>query len=102
MFTCIVFVAGFGSVKSGFSQSRDTLIAQYNVIQCPDLIEENADNPDFVILDVRTSGEYNPKHIWGAITRNYYASNFADLIDALPRHKLYPVHCKSGGRSTAG
>jgi len=97
----IVIIASLGLGEVVYSQTRDTLIAQYNVIQCNNLIQDNADNPNFVILDVRTAGEHNPEHIWGSINRNYYASNFTALLDALPRHKLYLVHCKSGARSTA-
>lgn len=74
-------------------------MAQYSVYQSDSLIQANTANPDFVIMDVRTSGPYYAAHLLGAINRNYYASNFDDLIDALPRHKLYLVHCQSGGRS---
>jgi len=84
-----------------FSQTPDTLLTHYNVQQCDSLIQANSTNPDFVILDVRTSSEYNPQHLEGAINRNYYAANFQQLLDALPRNKFYLIHCRSGSRSDA-
>lgn len=94
-----VFVIGATPIKLVRPASQDTLLVHYNVYQCDSLVQANATNPDFVILDVRTSGEYIYAHLLGAINKNYYASNFTQLIDALPRHKMYLVHCRSGGRS---
>jgi rhodanese-related sulfurtransferase len=94
-----VFVFGFGPIKMAYPGIQDTLLVHYDVYQCDSLIQANATNPDFVILDVRTSGEHLYAHLLGAINRNYYASNFSQLIDALPRHKMYLIHCRSGGRS---
>ncbi|OQX82321.1 MAG: hypothetical protein B6D64_00695 [Bacteroidetes bacterium 4484_276] len=94
-----VFVLCAGPVKSVYPATQDTLQVHYNVYQCDSLVQANATNPDFVILDVRTSGEYLYEHLMGSINRNYYASNFNELIDALPRHKMYLIHCRSGGRS---
>lgn len=68
-------------------------------IQCDSLIQANVDNPDFIILDVRTPAEYNPEHLEGAIQRNYYDADFIDQLDELPKHKSYLIHCRSGARS---
>ncbi len=67
--------------------------------QADSLINANVDNPNFVILDVRTPGEYNPQHLEGAINRNFYDSDFDSQLDALDKEKMYLIHCKSGGRS---
>lgn len=80
-------------------QTPDTLQAQFTVQQCDSLIQANANNPNFVILDVRTPGEYDPQHLEGAINRDYYASNFSQTINSLPKHKMYVIHCAGGGRS---
>lgn len=55
--------------------------------------------PDVVVLDIRTPGEFNAGHIAGAINIDYYAANFDDRIAALDPSKTYVLHCKSGGRS---
>ena len=66
------------------------------------LISTRAGDPDFVILDVRTSGEYAGGHIDGAVNIDYYDPGFESLIDALDRTKTYLVHCQSGNRSASG
>jgi len=82
-----------------FAHSSDTLLVHFTVNQCDSLIQANVNNPDFVVLDVRRPTEHNPEHLTGAINRDYYASDFDDQIDQLPRHKLYIIYCRSGGRS---
>ena len=69
------------------------------VVQCDSVINANYDNPDFVILDVRTSGEYIPQHLEDAINIDYYAADFSEQLDQLNKEKTYLIHCKSGGRS---
>jgi rhodanese-related sulfurtransferase len=51
-----------------------------------------------VILDIRTPAEYDPKHIEGAINRNYYET-FDQKLDSLDKQKRYLLHCQSGARS---
>ncbi len=69
------------------------------VSQCDSLIKANAANPNFVILDVRTLNEWTGGHLKGSINRNYYDSDFQQQLDALPKHKIFLIHCQSGGRS---
>ncbi len=83
-----------------FAQSSP-IFEHLNVAQSDSLINANANNPNFVILDVRTPNEYIPMHLEGAINRNYYDPNFNSLIDSLNKNKAYLVHCASGGRSGA-
>jgi rhodanese-related sulfurtransferase len=65
------------------------------------LISARAGDPDFVILDVRTSVEYAGDHIDGAVNIDYYDPGFESLIDALDRAKTYLVYCQSGNRSAS-
>ncbi len=71
---------------------------QLSAIKADSLIKANAANPDFVILDVRTAGEYTPDHLEGAINRDYY-SNFSASVSQLNKQKIYLLHCASGNRS---
>jgi len=98
-FLIIVLILGVGPYRLAFSLNQDTLLVHYNVYQCDSLIQANANNPEFIILDVRTPAEHNPQHLMGAINRNFYQSNFYQLINALPKHKMYLIHCRSGARS---
>ena len=55
--------------------------------------------PDVVVLDIRTPGEFNAGHIAGAVNIDYYADDYEARIAALDPTKTYIMHCKSGGRS---
>jgi rhodanese-related sulfurtransferase len=64
-----------------------------------DYIRTNKDNPNFVLLDVRTPEEFEEGHIEGAININYHAQNFVDELKKLNRGKTYLVYCRTGNRS---
>lgn len=72
---------------------------QLDATQCDSLIKANEINPDFVILDVRTPSSWSAEHLEGSINRNYYDDDFEQQLDALPKHKIFLLHCQSGGRS---
>lgn len=63
------------------------------------LIEKNRGNSDFVILDIRTPGEYQNGHIENSILIDFYSKTFPQEIDRLDKEKTYLVHCRSGNRS---
>ncbi|MEI6575355.1 MAG: rhodanese-like domain-containing protein [Bacteroidota bacterium] len=89
----------FYGITLASSWSLDSIHAQFSVTQCDSLVQANAQNPDFVILDVRTPAEYDPSHILGAINRDYSDPNFSVLINQLPKNKIYLIHCSGGSRS---
>ncbi len=71
------------------------------------LIKKNKDNPNFVILDVRTPEEFAEGHIENAINIDYYmdersnyTKNFRDEIGKLDRDKKYLVYCLADIRSS--
>ncbi len=57
------------------------------------------DNPEIVILDVRTPVEYRYGHIADAININYYSFSFKKKLAQLDKDKTYLVHCQTGVRS---
>jgi len=63
------------------------------------LIQNNQNNPDFVILDVRTAEEVADGHIENAINIDYYSETFRDALDNLDKNKTYLIYCRSGSRS---
>ncbi len=63
------------------------------------LIQRNKNNPNFVILDVRTPKEYRQGHIKGAINLNFFSKGFFEKISKLPKEKTYLIYCRSGHRS---
>jgi rhodanese-related sulfurtransferase len=64
------------------------------------LIEKNEGNSDFVILDIRTPGEYQSGHIENSIMIDFYSKTFAEEVNRLDKGKTYLIHCRSGNRST--
>ncbi len=63
------------------------------------LIENNRDNPNFVILDVRTPEEFAEERIEDTINLDYYADTFEDELNKLDKNKPYVIYCRSGMRS---
>lgn len=56
-------------------------------------------NPDWIVLDIRTSSEYTRGHIKGAKNINYRSWSFKSQLAKLDKSKTYIVHCASGNRS---
>jgi rhodanese-related sulfurtransferase len=63
------------------------------------LIQENKDNPNFVILDVRTPEEFLGEYIENAVNLDYYSDTFRNNLDKLDKNKTYLIYCRSGRRS---
>jgi phage shock protein E len=59
-----------------------------------------ADDPDSVVLDIRTPPEVAQARVRGAVTIDYYAPDFAQQIDALDRDTSYVLYCRSGNRTS--
>ena len=64
-----------------------------------DLIQENHGNPDFIIVDVRTSLEFHDGHIEGALNIDVNLPSFSQELEQLDRNDTYLVYCRSGNRS---
>lgn len=64
----------------------------------PDSLENNLDNPDFVLLDTREVDEYSVSHIPGALMFGYDNPNY-DLLNDQDTSKTVIVYCSIGVRS---
>ncbi len=53
------------------------------------LILDNKGNPDFLIIDIRTPGEFRTGHLEGAVLIDYYTKDF--LIKCRPWIKPKPI-----------
>jgi len=62
------------------------------------LIKEN--NPNTVILDVRTPGEFAQGHISNALNLNAYDKELHQKLNTLNKDLDYFVICRSGNRSS--
>ncbi len=64
------------------------------------MLELNRNNPDIIILDVRTSGEYEEDgHLRNSILLDYRSPEFNRTIDSMDKSKTYLIHCAIGIRS---
>jgi rhodanese-related sulfurtransferase len=98
LFVCVL-VSNINTAKAETTDTSGNIYKQLTAVKCDSLIKANAANPNFVILDVRTPAEYSSYHLMGAINRSTGDANFDAQLAALPKHKLFLLHCQSGGRS---
>jgi len=81
-------------VAGGFLIAESANYRNYSELK--ELLDSDAD--DYLLLDVRTAGEFSQAHIPGAVNIPY-----DELPDALPKgtakDKLIIVYCRSGNRS---
>ena len=69
--------------------------------ECYTLIQENTDNPDFIILDVRTPAEYAGGHIENAVNLDYYEDDFEETLDTYDKNKTYLIYCRTANRTAS-
>jgi len=77
-------------------ETQIPIIENINTEEVNALIQENNDNPNFVILDVRTPEEYLSGHIENAVNLDYYSNTFGNNLDELDKNKTYLIYCRSG------
>ena len=81
------------------SDQGRTHITAVSAEEAADLIETHSGNSEFVILDIRTPGEYNSGHLANSILIDFYSNTFADQLSQLDKKKAYLVYCRTGNRS---
>jgi rhodanese-related sulfurtransferase len=77
------------------AECRD-LVRRFSCIQSQDI---SPDAKCLVILDVRTSQEYNAGHLNGSINLDFKSPSFKDQIARLDRNNAYLLYCRTGRRS---
>ena len=86
---------GFPTVQETLTQIIDNVTPR----EAFNLIQDNQNNPDFVIIDVRTPEEFAEEHIENAINIDFRSETFRDGLNQLDKNKTYLIYCRSGGRS---
>ena len=96
----ILFALAALSLAAGCGETKTkTRIQQVGPAEAYQLIQQHRDDPHFVILDIRTPQEFVAAHIQGAMNVDFYAPDFKQQLDQLPKDKTYLVYCNSGNRS---
>lgn len=85
--------------SEGFGEDGGPLLRNISPGKAFALIRENAGNGNFVILDVRTPGEFAAEHLEGAVLIDYRSPAFRDEVARLDRGKEYLVYCRTANRS---
>lgn len=71
----------------------------YKDIAASEFKTEIENNPNAIILDVRTPEEIEESNIENHIAINLMDASFLEKIEALDKSKTYLVYCRSGNRS---
>ena len=98
LFIWIILGSGCTSGKS--TETSEQTIKNIPAKEAFDLIQKNKDNPRFVVLDVRTPGEFSDGHIENAIMVDYNSATFKEELEKLDKSKTYLMLCRSGNRSS--
>jgi len=87
---CMLAALGF-TTACGQKNYEDTDVKGFALL---------TENPDVVVLDVRTAGEYAEGHIEGALNMDVKQNDFVrQAKNRLPEKKTIAVYCRSGRRS---
>lgn len=63
------------------------------------IMEQRRGDDAFMVLDVRTPGEFSEGHLRGARNIDFTSPEFRDRVRSLNRNRTYLVYCRSGNRS---
>ena len=96
-----LLLPGCSSGQTSTTTSVQAMVKDVTPGQANALIQANAGNGSFVILDVRTPQEYSDGHLEGAINIDYNAPDFKDKVGKQDKNKTYLVYCRTGIRSAA-
>lgn len=72
-------------------------MSSLNILELKKLIN---DDPDLVIIDIRTEHEISDGKIPKAIWMDLSNKDFIQKVTALPKDKTYCFYCASGGRTS--
>jgi rhodanese-related sulfurtransferase len=100
MFYRLIFTLSLISVLFMGCKRPEATVRNISTQQARDLISENIQNPDFIIIDVRTPDEFAAGHLSNAVNIDYFSADFDTRVSDLDRKRVYLIHCKSGARST--
>ena len=59
------------------------------------------DDPDVVVLDIRTPAEVAQGRLPGAVVLDFHSPQFAERVAELDRSATYLMYCRSGNRSSS-
>jgi rhodanese-related sulfurtransferase len=94
-----LFIFSFGLILPSQSMTDDNSIITISPREAADLIENHKGDTGFVILDIRTPGEFQTGHLPNSILIDFYSKTFVDKLSRLDKTKRYLIYCSSGNRT---
>ena len=61
--------------------------------------KEMENTPDAIVLDVRTTWEFESGHIEGSVHLDFFSPMLDAELNKLDKSKYYLIYCRSGARS---
>lgn len=90
---------GQNKEKASTAQETDTSKKVVSETISVDEAETKMENPEVLVLDVRTPDEFNQGHIKGAKNINVLDHSFNKKVAKLSKDQPIVVYCRSGSRS---
>ena len=86
-------------IACGSPQTEQAAASPFKDVNASTFKSLMSENPNAVILDVRTPGEYSQGNIEGSILLDVNDPAFESKVAELDKDKKYLVYCRSGQRS---
>ncbi|MFC1862257.1 rhodanese-like domain-containing protein [Chloroflexota bacterium] len=83
----------------GCAPTQTQMIEDVSAQEAFALIQNNSNDPDFIIVDVRTPQEFAEGHVEKANNLDFNSETFRDDVNRLDKDKTYLIYCHSGNRS---
>lgn len=98
--TLLLGVLGLAACRNRAAAiQNETVVHQLSPQDAYAFLQAHKNDPNLVILDVRTPQEFQAGHIAGAVNLDYYARDFPQKLAQLDKNKTYFVYCRTGNRS---
>ena len=84
------------------TEPDDGTTPPYGLISPEDAVRvilASQDDPEFVLLDIRTAGEVADGQLSGAANLDFYSPTFRDELAQLDRDRVYLIYCRTGNRT---
>jgi len=78
---------------------EDRLFINLTPTEAFNFIKKHENDPNLIILDVRTPWEFSDGHIERAENLDFTDPDFSEMVKNLDKDRIYIIYCKSGNRS---
>jgi rhodanese-related sulfurtransferase len=99
LFFILIFFSGCISNIENDSNPKTQNLKDITVNEAYSLIQNNSENQNFIILDIRTKDEYQSGHIQNSMMIDFYLDTFENELNKLDKNKTYLIYCRTGRRT---